>query len=161
MTLANGFMPLRRGVFEHVRDGRMCPTDFTCFAYMSMSPRTSRSVIERLEKRGYIKRFPVPGRHACYPILVHKYQVTTGEHFGEQLNALDATSPTDLRYFPREHDGEEDARHDDEQVATQKRIKNKERRIKKNLAAKTAPLGDPRFKPFYDFAHEAFRAKFG
>jgi hypothetical protein len=157
MTLANGFMPLRRGVFEHVRDGRMCPTDFTCFAYiigqadtrsgvwigsagalageLSMSPRTSRSVIERLEKRGYIKRFPVPGRHACYPILVHKYQVTTGEHFGEQLNALDATSPTDLRYFPREHDGEEDARHDDEQVATQKRIKNKEKPCGENRAA--------------------------
>jgi hypothetical protein len=34
MTLANGFMPLRRGVFEHLRDGRMCPTDFTCFAYI-------------------------------------------------------------------------------------------------------------------------------
>ena len=32
---------------------------------------------------------------------------------------------------------------------------------KKNPAAKTAPPADPRYKKFYDFAFNAFRAKFG
>ena len=31
---------------------------------------------------------------------------------------------------------------------------------KKNLAAKPAPLSDPRHKPFFDSAYEAFRMKF-
>jgi hypothetical protein len=65
--------------------------------------------------------------------------------------------PDDLRYFPGQQDGEHHVQH----VAAQKKIDNKEQRKKKNPAANTAPPADPRFKPFYDFAYEAYRVKHG
>jgi hypothetical protein len=183
MSRENGFLPLRRALFDHVRDGRMSPADFLCFTYMlgqadtrtgvwsgsagsiagelGISRRTARSVIERLEIRRYLKRFPVPGRHACYPILLHKFQITTGEHFGQQLNALDSTSPADLRYFVCQQHGEHDVQQHGQQIAPQMRIENKETRNRKNPAAKTAPPTDPRFRDMHDSSYEAYRSKHG
>jgi hypothetical protein len=124
----SGFLQLRRGVFKHVRDGRMSLFDYAIHSYitsqadtrtgiwmgsagalageLSLSPRQARRLLERLSQGDYIKRFPVPGKHVCYPILVHKFAVTDGEHKGEQLNAIASTSPVDLRYFSGEHGGE-------------------------------------------------------
>jgi hypothetical protein len=129
MSKENGFVPLRRGLWEHLRDGRMSPFETLAFIYIcsqadtrtgiwkgsagalvteiGFKPRTARDVLERMEHGDYIRRFAVPGRHVCYPILVHKFPLTQGEHDGEQLNALESTSPADLRYFPCEHDGEQ------------------------------------------------------
>jgi hypothetical protein len=123
-----GFLQLRRGIFEHIRDGRLSHKEFSALVYIisqadtrngiwigsagalsgeiGLPPRTARDLLEKLEDGGYLRRFPVPGRHACYPILVHKYRITTGEHDGEHLNARDSISKDDLRYFPRDHDGE-------------------------------------------------------
>jgi len=172
-----GFLQLRRGVFEHVRDGRLSHRDAVAFIYivaqadtrtgvwkgsanalageMGMSPRTARGVLERLSARGYLKRFPVPGKHSCYPILVHKFLITDGQHKGEQLNAIESTSYLDLAYFSSGRNGE----HHVERGAAQKRIENREQRRNKNHAAKTAPPADPRFQPFFQFAHESFALK--
>jgi hypothetical protein len=123
---------------------------------LGISERSARDVLEKMEQGGYIRRFSSPGSHACYPILVHKFPITSGEHNGEQLNAMDSKSPTVLAYSPREHDGEQNGEHG----AAQKRIENrKQKREKKNPAAKPTPPADPRFQPFLDFAYEAFRTK--
>src|SRR6516164_1751502 len=123
MTRRNGFLQLRRGLWEHVWDGRMSATETLAFIYicseadtrtgiwkgsanslsgeLGLTERTARDVLERLEHGGYIRRFAVPGRHSCYPILVHKFLITDGEHNGEQLNAMDSKSPTELAYYSR------------------------------------------------------------
>jgi hypothetical protein len=172
----SGFLQLRRGVWEHVKDGRMSKTDALCFIYivgqadtrsgvwngsasslsgeLGMSPRTSRDVLERLSARGYLKRFPTPGKHSCYPILVHKFLITSGEHSGEHLNARDSTSKDYLKYFPREQRVEDYGEHGVEHSAAQKRIETKDTRKKQ---AATPP--DVRFGPFLEFAKTSFEAK--
>jgi hypothetical protein len=178
MSRERGFLQLRRGIFQHVRDGCLTPVRALCLIYMltqadtrtgvwsgsagalarelSIPQWVARRVLESLSGR-YIKRFPVPGRHKCYPVLLHKFLVTDGEHKGQQLNALESESPTNLRYFASEHVDEHDAQH----VTTQKKLETGEKKKRQNLAAKPAPPADPRYKPFYDFAYEAFRAKNG
>jgi hypothetical protein len=152
MSRLNGWLQLRRGFWEHVRDGRMSVTEALAFVYicseadtrtgiwkgsakslsgeLNIRDRTARDVLERMERGDYIRRFPVPGRHVCYPILVHKYLITSGEHDGEQLNALDSKSPADLAYIPREHDSERNGEHDGEHGASQKRSRTKKREEK-------------------------------
>jgi len=187
MTKGTGFLQLRRGLWAHVRDGRMCLADAAVLLYicceadtrtgvwkgapkalageLSLSESTARAVLERLEDRGYIRRFPVPGSHHCYPILVHKFLITQGAHAGEQVNALDSSTPNDLRYFPRELNVEEVVGDDGElsvkQDAPQRRMEKKEKKTEKNDAAKTAPPTDNRHKQFLGTAFEAFRAQFG
>lgn len=156
MSKENGFVPIRRGVWEHVRDGRMSLTEAAAFIYicsqadtrtgiwkgsakslsgeLGMPERTARDVLEKMEHGDYIRRFAVPGRHSCYPILVHKFPITQGEHNGEQLNAMDSKSPGELSYFPREHGVEQHGEHG----AAQRRIENREKRKKQNPDAKTA-----------------------
>jgi hypothetical protein len=179
MSKLNGFLQLRRGIFEHVRDGRMSHMDALTLIYiaaqadtrtgvwhgsagalageLALSSRNARRVLERLTERQYIKRFPVPGRHVCYPILVHKFLVTDGEHRGQHLNAPESTSSSDLRYAVGEHQGEQTCA----QSAPQKRIENVKERRKKNLAAKPAPPADPRFHSFVNFAFGVFEQKHG
>ena len=162
MSKLSGFLQLRRGIFEHVRDGRMTRTAAFCYIYiltqadtrtgiwsgsagalageLAMPLGTARHVLEALDKR-YIKRFPTPGRHSCYPIALHKFLITEGEHKGQHLNALDSISPTDLRYFPREQMGEQDVKQVDEHAGAQKRIETGDER--RRTAAKTAPPADP------------------
>jgi hypothetical protein len=161
MARDTGFFQLRRGLWEHLRDGRMTITEALAFIYigtqadtrngiwkgsaksltgeLGMPERTARDVLERLEHGDYIRRFAVPGRHACYPILIHKFTITNGEHSGEQLNALASTSSVDLAYFRREQDGEQSVEHGVEESAAQKRRKTEEGRRKKKEGAPATP----------------------
>jgi hypothetical protein len=156
----SGFLQLRRGVFDHIRDGRLTQTEALCFIYMLtqadtrsgvwngsagalagelvIPPRTARNVLESLDGR-YIKRFATPGLHFCYPILMHKFLITDGEHKGEHLNALESASPTDLAYFPREHNVGQDGKDGVEHSAAQKRSKTVEGRRKKKEGAPAPP----------------------
>jgi hypothetical protein len=176
MSKENGFVPLRRGIWEHLRNGRMTPLETLAFIYicsqadtrtgiwkgssgalvteLGFKPRTARDVIERMEHGDYIRRFATPGQHLCYPILVHKFAISQGEHDGEQLDALSSTKSGDcieLRYFSREHNGE----HDGKLNASQRIQENRDKRRKP--AAK--PPADPRFGPFLEFAKTSFEAK--
>lgn len=157
MSKENGFLQLRRGLWEHIRDGRMSVTEGLAFVYIcsqadtrtgiwkgcakslsgeiGIPERTARDVLEKMEHGDYIRRFAVPGRHSCYPILVHKFEITQGEHDGEQLNALESTSPTELSYFYREHGVEQDGEHGVEHGAAQRRSENREMRKEKKKAA--------------------------
>ena len=180
MSKANGFLQLRRGLWEHVRDGRMTITQALAFIYicceadtrtgiwkgsakslsgeLGIPERTARDVLEKMEHGDYIRRFAVPGRHACYPILVHKFLITAGEHNGEQVNAIESKSPADLAYFSREHSVEDGVEHGVEHSAAQKR---KRIETEKKPSAKPAAPADPRFQPFLDFAFGAFEQKHG
>jgi hypothetical protein len=75
MSKANGFLQLRRGVWEHLRDGRMSHMDVLGFIYIVsqadtrtgvwngsasslageivISPRNARRLLERLSVAGY------------------------------------------------------------------------------------------------------------
>jgi hypothetical protein len=187
MSKGNGFLQLRRGLWEHLRDGRVSPTAGLAFIYicsqadtrsgswrgsagalageLGLRPRTARNVLERLERGHYIRRFGRPGERFCYPILVHKFQITQGDHDGEVVNALSSAFSNgclDLKYFPREVHGEVDVKVDVEVRASQRRIENrKQKREKKNLAAKPTPPPDPRFKTFFNQAYEVYRARNG
>lgn len=161
MSKENGFVPLRRGLWEHIRDGRMCVMQALAFIYMcsqadtrtgvwkgcaksicgelGICERTARDVLEKLELGNYIRRFAVPGRHFCYPILVHKFPITQGEHNGEQLNALESKSPAELSYFPREQTVQQDGEHGVEHNAAQRRKETGETRQEKKKEAPAAP----------------------
>lgn len=169
MTRDSGFLQLRRGIWEHVRKGRMSITGALAFIYicseadtrtgiwtgcaksisgeLGISDRTARDVLEKMEHGDYIRRFAVPGKHSCYPILVHKFTITNGEHNGEQLNALASTSPDDLSYFQCEQDGEDGVEHGVEHSAAQKRSRSKKVEVIKHPAAKSATSPDSRFQP--------------
>lgn len=153
MAKFGGYLQLRRGIFEHVKDGRMSHMGAVAFIYiasqadtrtgvwngsasslageLAFSPRNARRLIERLSDSGYIKRFPVPGRHVCYPILVNKFIVTDGEHKGEQLNALESIGPNHLKYTWGEQECAQTGEHKGQDSASQKRIENREVRIEK------------------------------
>jgi hypothetical protein len=169
----NGFVPLRRGLWEHIRDGRMTITEALAFIYicsqadtrtgiwqgsagalsgeLGIPPRTARDLLEKMEHGDYIRRFTVPGRHACYPILVHKFAISQGEHNGEQLSALASTSSVDLVYVRRDQSVEQHGEHG----AAQRIQENRDKRTKP--AAK--PPADPRLGPFLEFAKTSFEAK--
>jgi hypothetical protein len=102
---------------------------------LGLRERTARDLLEKMEHGDYIRRFAVPGLHSCYPILVHKFPVTQGEHSGEQLNALESKSPAELSYVPREQDGERGVEHS----AAQRRKENREERQEKKKEAQAAP----------------------
>jgi hypothetical protein len=106
---------------------------------LGIPERTARDVLEKMEHGDYIRRFPKPGSHLCYPILVHKFLLTNGEHDGEQLNALESTSTTDLAYFPREHNGEDGVKDGVEHGAAQKRLKTRKGRRETKEGAPAAP----------------------
>ena len=106
---ANGYVQLRRGVLQHCREGKLPPTIFAMYIHLILEAdkasgvvwssakslasrygygeRHSRSALESLETKGYIRRFPIPGRHGEYPILVNKYCPSTGARKGSMLNA--------------------------------------------------------------------------
>ncbi len=150
MSKEKGFAPIRRGLWEHVRDGRMSHLEALAFVYicsqadtrtgiwkgcakslageLGMKERTARDVLEKMEHGDYIRRFATPGLHSCYPILVHKFPLTQGEHNGEQLNAIDSKSAVDLTYYSREQDGEQGVKHGVERSAAQRRKKKGEER---------------------------------
>lgn len=155
MSKENGFVPIRRGILEHIQDGRLTPLEFTahylitsqadtrtgkwigsakCLASaLCITERMARKVLENLSRGGYIRRFAIPGKHVCYPILVHKFHPTNGEHKGEQLDAISSLSPTDLRYSQIDS-GELVGEQRCEHRASQKRSEKGELKKKKEAA---------------------------
>ena len=110
-----------------------------------MLPRTARDVLERLEHGNYIRRFVRPGERFCYPILIHKFPLTQGEHNGEVVDALSCTFSNgclDLKYFPCEVDGEVDGEVHGKVGAPQRRKeKGKKRQEKKTDHPKNDDAG--------------------
>jgi hypothetical protein len=162
MSKENGFVPLRRGLWEHVRNGRMSKLEALAFIYicsqadtrtgiwngsagalageLGIPGSTARDLLEKMEHGDYIRRFAVPGRHVCYPILIHKFPLTQGEHSSEQLDALSSTitdGSMELRYFSGEHSSEQSIEHSSEQSGAQRIKENREER--RNTPAARVP----------------------
>jgi hypothetical protein len=109
---------------------------------LGFHPRTARDLLERMEHGGYIRRFVSQGMRHCYPILIHKFPVTQGEHNGEVLDALSSTKQDgclELRYIPCEVHGEVDGEVHGKVHASQRRNKNGEERQEKKKEAPVPP----------------------
>jgi hypothetical protein len=111
--MSTGFLQLRRGLFEHVKDGRVSffeaslyvailsdanPSTGVCYgsaglfaALYSLSSRTCRDALEKLEEKGYLRRFPTRGKHGSYPILVNKFRCSDGAMKGKYVNCSKST----------------------------------------------------------------------
>jgi hypothetical protein len=116
----SGFVQLRRGLSEHVRDGRLSffeaalyvfilmdtnPATGLCYgsaglfsAIYSVPSRTCRDALEKLEEKGYLKRFPTRGRHGSYPILVNKFRCSDGAMKGKYVNSSKSVSWKNIVY---------------------------------------------------------------
>jgi hypothetical protein len=121
MTREKGFLQLRRGLWEHVRDGSLTHTGALIYIYMlsqadtrtgiwkgsaqalsgelGIPKSTVKYALKGLDGR-YIKRFVVRGKHVCYPILLHKFFITQGQYVGLRLDALGSTNGTTLAFMP-------------------------------------------------------------
>jgi hypothetical protein len=153
--MMGGYIQLRRGLFEHVTEGRITSTE--AFLYMAIiahakpdtgiwtgssgllaslygfSPRTARDLLEKLESKGYIKRFPKPGSHSNYPVLINKYECSDGAAKGWRLNATATIDCEDPVYEPCEESVHHSAKRDGKRGAGIK----EENREEKN--ERTAP----------------------
>ena len=117
-----GFIKIRRGLREHVRDGKMSLLELGVYLHLQFcadfrtgiqknsaghiyyatgqrySIRQIQRALEALEKKGYIKRFVVDGRRGDYYILIHKFFVTDGAWKDHYLNAQKTMNPDDPVY---------------------------------------------------------------
>jgi hypothetical protein len=179
----NGYTQKRRGAVEHLRDGRFTLLEYGTHDLIlaladkatgiwwgsakalaaicgagDVTDRQARHLLESLERKGYLARFPKRRGHGNYPVLVNKFEVTFGAYKGMRLNA---EKTMDWRRPAYEFCLEQGAEHGLEQGAVRAPFREgEETQIKrKNPAAKTAPPADPRFQPFYQFAYESFARK--
>jgi hypothetical protein len=177
MSKTSGFLQLRRGIWEHVRNGSLTQTCALVYIYMlcqadtrtgiwkgcaqslaadlGIPKSTAKYALRRLDGR-YIRRFPIQGRHFCYPILLHKFVISQGQQVGLRLDALNSTSENTLTFLPGT--SSPDVVPDVVPHVDPQRIKET-REERQKPAAKPVPPADPRFQPFLDFAFGAFEAK--
>jgi hypothetical protein len=107
----DNFTPIRNGLLDHIRDGKLCPFDLGIYVFLhlradwatgiyhgcaltiahafndpSLKHHVNKALI-RLRERQYVNYRKGDGRRGGYPILIHKYQVTVGELSDTRLNA--------------------------------------------------------------------------
>jgi hypothetical protein len=179
----NGYTQKRRGAVEHLRDGRFTLLEYGAHDLIlaladkatgiwwgsakalaaicgagDITDRQARHLLESLEKKRYVRRFPKRRGHGNYPVLVNKFEVTFGAYRGMRLNA---EKSTDWRSPVYESCLEHGAAPGLEQgVARAPFREGEERQIqRKKPAAKPAPPADTRFQPFFQFAYESFTRK--
>ena len=158
--MTNGYVPLRRGIVQHVRNGSLSHGE--ALAYMviiasadpatgiwygsakalagefNFSEREARRLLESLERKGYLRRFPKPGSHSNYPIAINKFEATVGARRGTRLCTAKSTSSENLVYENGEHKSEETSEHKSEHTASIKEIE-RERERENNNSVATSP----------------------
>jgi hypothetical protein len=112
MSRTTNFVQKRRGILDHLQEGRLTLLEYAAHDVMllkadkatgvwfgsakalactcgagDLTDRQARHVLESLESKSYIRRFPTRRSHANYPILIHRYEVTFGAYTGMRLNA--------------------------------------------------------------------------
>jgi hypothetical protein len=155
--MPKGYSQHRRGVQEHVRDGRMSMLDYAFHSWLiqnadpstgilfanapqlAYESNTSRKLVQkylcRLERGNYIKRFPRPRSHAKYPILINRFRCSRGPQKGMHLNAAATTNWTQPVYVTV-------SRAVSTEVSTQlhkERARGDFRDLEKNTKPKTRP----------------------
>lgn len=112
-TFGAGWVPVRRGILDHIYDGRLTPSEHHALLSMFLladastgvwrgsapalttvlgytSQRTMATAFEGLEAKGYILRDYAPGGRGNFPILIGKFEITRGDNAGRRVD-LDAT----------------------------------------------------------------------
>lgn len=175
----SGYVQLRRGLSQHVRDGRLTFFEASLYAFILMdadpssglchgsaglyaaiyglSSRTCRDALEKLESKGYLRRFSRQGRHGSYPILINKFKCSDGAMKGRYVNALKTEDYRNILYESRDEsvngDGDESVNEDVNESAASN--ENREGRLEMNARALKAGKGlaqelDPRYHDFAD-----------
>ena len=110
--MTESFVKSRRGILQHLKEGRISEAEFAAFMFMLLSAdaatgvwwgdsvelaagfgqrdfrqHKAKDVLHLLEEKGYIKRFRQQGSRAKYPILINKYEITVGSLIGGQVDA--------------------------------------------------------------------------
>lgn len=182
MAVGNsGYIQLRRGLSEHVRDGRLSffeaslyvfilvdtnPATGICYgsaglfaAIYSVSSRTCRDALEKLEIKGYLKRFPTRGKHGSYPILLNKFLCSVGAMKGMYVNCYKSDTCTSIAYDVCDESVNESAAGDvNDGVNESAGSKRQETRNKKQETKKQKPL--PKDKPPVDERFALFKEDF-
>jgi hypothetical protein len=108
----SGFVQIRRGILEHLQEGRLTVRDYACYSVIilladkatglwwgcaqalaaqfgagDISVHAARRSLHNLEETGYLKRFRTQGQRGNSPILVNKYPISFGELKGRFVNA--------------------------------------------------------------------------
>jgi hypothetical protein len=107
-----GFSPIRRGLIEHIREGKFCPSDLGIYTFLQLTADWATGVcytcaagiasqfgdpglkelvqkaLRRLRENGYINYQRGHGQRGLYPILINKYEPTVGALCGKRLNAF-------------------------------------------------------------------------
>lgn len=182
----SGFVQLRRGISEHVRDGRLSffeaslyvfivmetnPSTGLCYgsaglfaAIYGISPRTCRDALEKLEQKKYLRRFPTRGKHGSYPILINKFLCSAGAMKGLYVNSLKSESYSNVYYEKRDDSVNDSAvasvNESVNESAASKILDTREERLetkKQRPSAKVKPLPDERFADFRNDFETAFK----
>src|SRR5262249_20887291 len=106
-----GFTGIRNGLREHIKQGKLCPTDLGVYLFLQLEcdwrtgiyhgtalgiaygfgdanlKKLVQAALRRLRDAGYINYRDGDGRRKGYPILIHKFRPTSGKLFGHELNA--------------------------------------------------------------------------
>jgi hypothetical protein len=125
----DNFTPLRNGILEHLRDGRICPFDLGVYvllhlradwstgiyhgcaasiAYQFGNPTLREHIkktLRRLRAKGYINYRKGDGERGGYPILLNKRDVTSGELQGTRLDAWKNGELAVPEYTPQNGNG--------------------------------------------------------
>jgi len=126
MLAFNGYIPLRRGVLEHLHSGKMTPSELVVFTILltwadhrtgvaitngpgivflsgeQLKLRTVQDALNSLEKAGYIKRpFYVQGQRGNQRIFIDKFIVTGGALKDKQLSFADTKDWDNPAYVER------------------------------------------------------------
>lgn len=95
----SGFVPIRRGIYEHINDGRMTGQEWMVYSILHLKadhqtgicykvsapalgmllrikPHTINRILRSLEKKGYIKRLSHIGQIVSYPVVINKFYCT-------------------------------------------------------------------------------------
>jgi hypothetical protein len=104
----NGWVQYRRNLVAHVEDGRMdghdfmvlsmlllladsdngtvktCASALTKLLHCGLDERNIQKILDRLDKRDYIRRIIVTGRRGLYLVTINKYAITTGHDIGKR-----------------------------------------------------------------------------
>jgi hypothetical protein len=174
----SGFVQLRRGLSEHVRDGRLSFFEASLYVFILMDTnpatglcygsaglfsviygvpsRTCRDALEKLEEKGYLRRFPTRGKHGSYPILVNKFRCSDGAMKGKYVNCSKSIDYKCITYDIRDDSVDDSAvagvNEDGNDSAG--RVDTREKILDKNPSVKAKPsrgkVVDPRRKDFIE-----------
>src|SRR5712692_4918497 len=165
--MLGGYVGKRRGIVEHLQAGRLTLLEYGAYDLMilladkctgiwmgsakalaancgagDLTERQARHMLESLEKKGYIRRFPTRRSHGNYTILINKYLVRCGALSGMRLNAAASDDWRNPVYEKCLEQGTERA------PIREKRRETKDKNQEKRPAKKQQ--ADPRFQPIVD-----------